>query len=178
MSPVRLGLIAAVAAAFEAGSLPAQEHDSTAAVRSTVTGTVVRLDTMRMDHGGRAHEHGAAAQHHQREHAMMTRDGGGLALAVLSGTDTISVHLGPLSYLKQANPDGFAVGDRITVDGIPMTDSDHPHWMAYGVTKGDLAVKLRDDHGKPVWMEGMPATGTHRMMRPMPGDTARHHPPN
>ena len=178
MSSVRLALIAALAAGFGARSVTAQQHDSTAAIRSKLTGTVIRLDTMKMDHGGGAHRHDAAARHHQLEHAMMTHGGGGLALAVLSGTDTISVHLGPLSYLKQANPEGFEVGDRITVDGVVMTDGDHPHWMAYGVTKGELAVILRDDQGKPVWKAGMSPAGMHPMMHPMAGDTTRPHRPN
>jgi hypothetical protein len=174
MSPIRLSLIAVAAAAFGARSLVAQTHDSTVAIRATITGTVVRLDTMRMDHGGSGHQHGAAAKHHQMEHAMMTQGGGGLALAVLSGSDTISVHLGPLSYLRQAIPDGFAVGDRITVDGVAMTDADHPHWMAYAVTKDDRALVLRDAQGRPVWMATMKGMGMH----PMPGDSARHRPPN
>ncbi len=127
-----------------------------APARSTLTGVVARIDTMRMDHGmaGGGHQDGAGSEHHQMEHGMMTQ-GGGLALTVVSGPDTVSVHLGPAWYLKQQNPEGFAPGDRVKVDGVLMTAADHPHWMAYGVTKGDLEIALRDDRGHPRWMDAM-----------------------
>jgi hypothetical protein len=171
MSLTRFALIAFIGAGVGSRSVAAQRPDSTAAVQSTMTGTVVRLDTLRMDAAHNAHHDGANA-HHQTQHAMMTRGGGGLALALLSGTDTVSVHLGPLWYLRQANPAGYAVGDRVTVTGVAMTDTDHPHWMAYSVTKGDRTMALRDEHGQPVWMAGM-----HPMMHTMPGDSAHHRPP-
>ena len=92
-------LIAAVTAVFTFGGparLHSQQHQpeaptSAAVVHDTLTGIVVAIDTMKAT-------------------GMMRQGGGGLALRILAGHDTISAHLGPVWHLKQQNPDGFAIG--------------------------------------------------------------------
>jgi hypothetical protein len=126
--------------------------------RDTLRGVVVAIDTMRMSmshHGdsGSA-EHGDHAMHESMMGHGMTPSGG-LILKLGQATDTVEIHLGPAWYLKQQNPDGFAVGDRLTVVASRMAHDGKPHSMAYSVTKGDLEIILRDDAGRPRWAQGM-----------------------
>ncbi len=144
--------------------------------RDTLSGIVVAIDTMRAegmmagmkhdrsgmqhDSGGMTHDmtgmkHDMGGMTHAECHKMMTEGGGGLALRIQVGQDTLAAHLGPIWYLKQQHPDGFAVGDHLTIDGVAMKGEMPAHLMAYGVTKGGTTIVLRDATGKPRWASAM-----------------------
>ena len=104
--------------------LHSQQHQpppSATVVRDTLTGIVVAIDTMKatgmmgsMPMAGREHaqamkhdmggtkpdsggmKHDMGPMNHAEHHKMMTQGGGGLALRILAGHDTISAHLGPV----------------------------------------------------------------------------------
>jgi hypothetical protein len=138
------------------------EHAAAQGIRAKFDGIVVGIDTLKMDRGATDHEkhrvEGSAMQrHHRQEHAMMTQGGGGLGLRIARAADTVAVHLGPLWYLQSQNPDGFAVGDTVTVDAVEMKEAAHPHWMGYGVIRGELEISLRNEDGTPRWRDAMRA---------------------
>ncbi len=69
---------------------------------------------------------------------------------------TVTVHLGPASYIDQ-QPLKLAVGDQIEVKGGAVTKGRKAGFIAHEVKKGDQVMKLRDDAtGRPLWAEGKP----------------------
>lgn len=165
------------------------------ATRDTVTGVLVGIDTLKAggmkhampamkhempgmkhdssatghDMAGMKHEMpmtgGMGGMNHEECHKMMTDGGGGLALRLQIGSDTVSAHLGPIWYLKQQNPNGFSVGDKVAIDGVTMTHDGSTHRMAYAVLRGGQDIVLRDADGKPRWAAAMMA----RMKTKSPG---------
>ena len=136
-------------------AMPGMQHDS-GAMKHDMAGMKHDTAGMKHDMAGMKHEMpGMGGMSHAECHKMMTEGGGGLALRIQVGQDTLAAHLGPIWYLKQQSPDGFAIGDRLTVDGAAMKGEMPPHWMAYTVTRGGLRIALRDERGKPRWAGAM-----------------------
>jgi hypothetical protein len=74
----------------------------------------------------------------------------GVHLTVKTGTETISVHLGPAWYI--ANQDvKISSGDKVSITGSRITFNGKPAIIAAEVKKGDEMLKLRDEGGYPVW---------------------------
>jgi hypothetical protein len=74
----------------------------------------------------------------------------GVHITLKTDKETISVHLGPASYLDQEK---FQVkqGDKLEVKGSRIDQV----IVAGEVKKGDQVLKLRDDQGRPLWSPGM-----------------------
>jgi hypothetical protein len=66
------------------------------------------------------------------------------------GAETLTVLLGPSWYLARQ---GFALKplDRVTVQGSRTTVAGKPALVAAAVTKDGATLRLRDDHGAPLW---------------------------
>jgi hypothetical protein len=153
MRSIRRQSVALAVVGLLAPALAAQAHrmPGKEGARERFAGTVVGIDTMKME-GKKMPAHD---EHHMMEHRAMTQGGGGLALRVARERDTVAVHLGPLWYLAEQNPTGFASGDRVEVDAAPVAMPEHPHWMAYSITKDGREFSLRAADGTPRWMAAM-----------------------
>jgi len=161
-----LGALTGIAVAT-AGPVQAQMGQPRTTARDTLVGVVVAIDTMRMSMSHQ-HDSGTAMKHemHQSMMGQSMSPSGGLVVKLGRATDTVEVHLGPVWYLKQQNPDGFAIGDRLTVISSRMEHDGKAHAMAYSVTKGDLEIVLFDDQGRPRWAQAM--MQQHRGNHPKP----------
>jgi len=74
----------------------------------------------------------------------------GIHLTLKSGSENITVHLGPKWYLdKQALK--FNVKDRVMVKGSKVNFEGVPTIIAAEITKGKTVLKLRNENGVPVW---------------------------
>ena len=120
--------LAAAPAAAQRGMGPAMPRYDTTTVQ-TITGTVVRVDTIR---------------------AMTGMRGAGVHLALRVGSDTVPVHLGPATYLA-GQPVSFAAGDQVTVRGSRVVWQEKPAVLAAEVKKGNATLTLRDAQGLPRW---------------------------
>lgn len=94
----------------------------------TVSGTITAVDTLPSPRGV----------------------GGGLHVELQTAEKTLSVHLGPRTYLE-AKSLTLAVGDRITVTGSLVSYQGAPALLAASVTRGTLTVQMRDSTGVPLW---------------------------
>lgn len=66
------------------------------------------------------------------------------------GGDLITVHAGPLSYVSKQ--DFYAVnGDRVSVTGSPVRDSDGSAMLAARISKDGQVLTLRNREGQPTW---------------------------
>jgi hypothetical protein len=86
---------------------------------------------------------------------------GGIRLVVKSGNETYTVHLGPAGFVEKTMT--FGEGETVEVTGskMPMMSaSGGTVLMAREVKKGDTVLKLRDEHGMPLW-PGMHMRGHH-----------------
>lgn len=80
--------------------------------------------------------------------------GGGIHAVLKTGSESVSVHLGPQSYLSQQ---GITVekGDKVSIRGSKITMKDKPVIIAAEITRNGKTVKLRDDNGMPLWRGSM-----------------------
>ena len=74
---------------------------------------------------------------------------GGTEVALRTDKGTVTVLLGPASFLSQSDI-GVAKGDKLSVTGF-KTAVQTPYVVARMVTKGDRTLTLRDAQGVPVW---------------------------
>ena len=74
----------------------------------------------------------------------------GIHLMVKTGTETISVHLGPEWYIERLDTK-IQKGDRIEVKGSRVTFAGKPAIIAAEVKKGGETLVLRDSTGIPAW---------------------------
>ncbi len=74
----------------------------------------------------------------------------GVHLELKTEKETISVHLGPGWYINNQETQ-IALNDNIDVKGSRITFDGQPAIVAAEVTKGNDVLKLRDEHGFPVW---------------------------
>lgn len=93
----------------------------------TISGEVVAVETTAGERG------------YPGAHLMLKTDGG-----------TLPVHLGPQWHLKD-QPLQVKVGDQITVTGSRVTYEEKPAVIAGEITRGNDALKLRDETGRPLW---------------------------
>lgn len=122
-------LSAAPGRAQRAGPPAAPMFDTTTV--ETITGTVLRVDTVAAPPG-------------------MRRARAGVHVELRAGTDTVPVHLGPTWYMQRQST-RLAVGDRITVRGSRVTWQGKPAVVAAEVRKGGAVLTLRDRNGRPRW---------------------------
>ena len=74
----------------------------------------------------------------------------GIHLMVKTGTEAVSVNLGPSWYIERLDTK-IAKGDQVEVKGSRVTIAGKPAIIAAEVKKGDAVLKLRDDSGIPAW---------------------------
>jgi hypothetical protein len=120
------------AQAAPAGGKPAPKVRYDPATVVTVTGTVigeVRVETSRGTPNVRL--------------ALKTADG------------TVSVHLGPASWIDR-QPLRLARGDEVSVTGSRFTFEDKVGLIARSVTRGSDRLALRDATGRPAWAKPPP----------------------
>jgi len=80
----------------------------------------------------------------------MKRMNQGLALAVKTQKETVTVHLGPTWYLERLD-EKIVKGDKVEIKGARTTLAGKPIILAAEVKKGDKVLILRDAAGVPVW---------------------------
>lgn len=74
----------------------------------------------------------------------------GVVLTVNTGSETRTVHLGPLWYLEQQNVQ-IASGDNVEIKGAKAERRRGTVFLAAEVTKGSEVLMLRDENGIPAW---------------------------
>lgn len=74
----------------------------------------------------------------------------GVHMALKTGTETISVHLGPAWYIDNQEVK-IAAGDKIEIKGSRITFEGKPALIAAEIRKGDDVLILRDESGIPTW---------------------------
>jgi len=74
----------------------------------------------------------------------------GVHLALNTGKETLSIHLGPGWYIEHQDVK-IEPKDMIEVKGSRTTFAGKPSIIAAEVRKGDETLKLRDEAGFPVW---------------------------
>jgi hypothetical protein len=94
----------------------------------TVSGTVASIDTA----------------------SPMAGMGAGVHLTLKTGKGDLSVHLGPVWYLENQDIN-IQPGDQIQVRGSRILFQGKPAIVAVEITKGQDALKLRDENGFPLW---------------------------
>jgi hypothetical protein len=77
----------------------------------------------------------------------------GTHLVVRFDAETLTVHLGPSSYLTQMGFT-FAEGDRVEVTGSKVTFDSSNILVARAIRRGDRVLNLRDQQGIPAWSRG------------------------
>lgn len=95
----------------------------------TVEGVVVRMDTT-----------DARPGHRHR----------GVHVQVAASEDTLTVHMGPLFYLRQQGV-SLRAGDALTVRGARVTLQEAPAMIAAEVQAHGQSWTLRDAQGRPAW---------------------------
>ncbi len=74
----------------------------------------------------------------------------GVHLQVKTDKETLSVIMGPASYLEQQKVT-LAAGDKVEIKGSRVKHPQRAMLIAGELKKGDRVVKLRDEQGKPLW---------------------------
>lgn len=76
--------------------------------------------------------------------------GTGVVLSLKTGTETLSVHLGPSWYINKQDAK-FAAGDVVEITGARAARSGQDIFIAAEIKKGNETLKLRDENGVPLW---------------------------
>lgn len=74
----------------------------------------------------------------------------GVSLILATKKERIPIHLGPLWYITR-QPYHFKKGDKIEVKGSKVTFKDTEIIVASEIRKEKMQMKLRDEHGDPMW---------------------------
>jgi hypothetical protein len=74
----------------------------------------------------------------------------GTHLVVSFDTETLTVHVGPSSYLEQQGF-SFATGEQIEVTGSRIKFEGSDVLIAREIKKGDKVLRLRNSQGIPAW---------------------------
>lgn len=77
----------------------------------------------------------------------------GTHLEIKTGSETVSVHLGPSWFLAKQGV-AFAEGDQVEITGSKMEMGGMPVVLAREVKKDGKTVTLRDEQGLPLWSQG------------------------
>jgi hypothetical protein len=88
--------------------------------------------------------------------------GAGIHFVLKTDKETISVHLGPQWYIENQDMT-LKPKDKVEVTGSRVKINDVPVILAAEVVKDDQVLKLRDEHGVPMW-----AGWRHRGMQQQP----------
>ena len=81
---------------------------------------------------------------------LLGQRGHGVHLTLQKGAATITVNLGPASYLAKQTVQ-IGANDAITVTGSLVMMNGKPALIAAQIKKGDDVLKLRDANGIPAW---------------------------
>jgi hypothetical protein len=76
--------------------------------------------------------------------------GTGVVLTMKTGSETLSVHLGPQWFMDKQDMK-LAAGDSVEIKGAKSTRRGENVFLAAEVKKGGAVLKLRDENGVPVW---------------------------
>jgi hypothetical protein len=71
-------------------------------------------------------------------------------LLLKTGTDTVQVHLGPTTFLRERRVE-IGKGDTLEVTGSRVTIGDSQVFLAREIRTADAAWTLRDAAGQPLW---------------------------
>jgi len=74
----------------------------------------------------------------------------GIHLTLKTGTETVSVHLGPAWYIENQDVK-IEPKDAVEISGSRITFEGKPAILASVVKKGSEMLLLRDENGIPVW---------------------------
>jgi hypothetical protein len=74
----------------------------------------------------------------------------GVVLTVDTGSETRTVHLGPLWYLEQQKVQ-IASGDMVEIEGADTARRRGTVFLAAEIKKGNEVLILRDENGVPAW---------------------------
>jgi hypothetical protein len=76
----------------------------------------------------------------------------GVALTLNTGGRKLMVHLGRRSYIDgQALK--LAIGDNVEISGVKTVNRGEEIFIAGAVKKGGAVLKLRDESGRPLWLD-------------------------
>ncbi len=75
----------------------------------------------------------------------------GIFLIVKTGSETLSVHLGPLWYIERLDYK-ISPGDKVEIKGARLSFNNKPAIIAAEVRHGNKVLVLRDNVGIPVWV--------------------------
>jgi hypothetical protein len=79
-----------------------------------------------------------------------SRSKSGVHVTVAGDTGTVTVHLGPASYLETQNLT-LAKGDVVEIVGSKVQVAGEEVVVARTVKKGETTTVLRDENGLPLW---------------------------
>lgn len=86
----------------------------------------------------------------------------GVMLVVQTELEKIEVHLGPATFVD-AQPFKLQSGDKIELTGswisISMPGGEQPYLVAEKVTRSGQVMRLREEHGRPLWRRPEPRPG-------------------
>ncbi|MCX5828571.1 MAG: OB-fold nucleic acid binding domain-containing protein [Deltaproteobacteria bacterium] len=87
---------------------------------------------------------------------LSTRGGGGSSLRMETGSETVTVTMGPNWYFRSQGAD-IKIGDKLEVKGSKMKTREGKIYLAAATIKnmrtGHL-LELRDENGRPRWSSG------------------------
>jgi hypothetical protein len=112
------------------GAGPGSRYDATKT--ETVKGQVVAVEKV----GGRGNA------------------GSGIGLKLKTTSGELVIHLGPQWYLDRQGGAAIAAGDTVEVTGVKTLRRRGEIFIAAEVRKGTDVLKLRDEHGVPLWADG------------------------
>jgi hypothetical protein len=75
----------------------------------------------------------------------------GTHVMLKTGSETIEVHLGPSSFMKEKSIE-IAKGDAVEVVGSRVKVGESDALIAREIRKGEASWTLRDADGRPLWM--------------------------
>ena len=87
--------------------------------------------------------------------APQARGPASMQVVLLTGGDSLVVHLGPAWYVDR-NHMTLAKGDRVDVTGSRTTVAGQPVLVAREISRAGQTLKLRTEQGMPLWSRGRP----------------------
>jgi hypothetical protein len=82
------------------------------------------------------------------------KGGSGIGLKLKTTSGELVIHLGPQWYLDRQGGTAIAAGDTVEITGVKALRHRGEVFIAAEVRKGTNVLKLRDEHGVPLWADG------------------------
>lgn len=74
----------------------------------------------------------------------------GVHMMVVTDSDTIPVHLGPVWFMEQQE-EKIDKGDQVAITGSRIIFDGAPALIAASIKRGQMTLRLRDQNGYPYW---------------------------